>query len=62
MIKSILSVAAISFSMYNIRESVKNSSSILLRNLVLMIFMAENAHSIVVVEMGRVSRNTKLKK
>jgi hypothetical protein len=37
-------------SMYTIKESVRNSSSILLRSLVLTIFMAENAHSVVAVE------------
>jgi hypothetical protein len=58
MIESVLSVAVISFSMYNIKESVKNLSLILLRNLVLMIFMAKNTHSVVAVEMERVSRNT----
>jgi hypothetical protein len=51
-------VAAISFLMYNIKESIRNSSSILLRILVLMIFMVENARFVVAVEMRRVSRST----
>jgi hypothetical protein len=44
--------------MYTIRESVINSSSILLRSLVLTIFIAENARYIVAVETGRVSTST----
>jgi len=35
-----------------------SSSLILLRSLVLTIFMAENAHSVVMVEIGRVSIST----
>jgi hypothetical protein len=58
MIESLLNVAATSLSMYTIRESVKNSSSILLRSLVLTIFIAENARSVVAVETGRVSTST----
>jgi hypothetical protein len=44
--------------MYTIREFVRNSSSILLRSLVLTIFMAENDRSVVAVEMERASTNT----
>jgi hypothetical protein len=58
MIESILIVATTSLSMYTIRESVRNSSSILLRSLVLTIFMVENARSVVTVEMGRVKTST----
>jgi len=58
MIESMLIVATTSLSMYTIEESVKNSSSILLRSLVLTIFMAENARSVVAVETGRVSTST----
>jgi hypothetical protein len=53
-----LIVATTSLSMYTIRESVRNSSSILLRSLVLTIFMVENARSVVTVEMGRVKTST----
>ena len=55
MIESVLIVAAMSLSMNNIIAFVKNSSSILLRMSVLMTFIAENAHSVVAVETGRVS-------
>jgi hypothetical protein len=62
MIEYILSVTTISFSIYNIRESVRNASLILLRSLVLMIFMAENAHFVVTVKTRRVSRSTIIRK
>ena len=55
LIKSKLKVEAISFSMYNIKESVKKSFSILLQKLVLTTFITENAYSVVAVETGRVS-------
>jgi len=55
MIESMLIVAATFLSMYTIGESVKKSSSILLRSLVLTIFFAENARFVVMVETGRVS-------
>jgi hypothetical protein len=58
MIESMLIVATTSLSMYTIRESVRNSSSILLQSLVLTIFMAENARSVITVETGRVSTRT----
>ena len=54
-IESVLIVTAISLSMNNIIVSDKNSSSILLRRSVLITFIAENAHSVVAVEMRRVS-------
>ena len=41
--------------MYKIKVSNKISSFILLWNLVLIIFMIENTHSIVIVETGRLS-------
>jgi hypothetical protein len=53
-----LIVATTSLSMYTIKESVRNSSSILLRSLVLTLFMAENAYFVVAVETGRVSTST----
>ena len=55
MIESKLNVEAISFSMYNIKEFVKKSFSILFQVLVLTTFVAENARSVVAVETGRVS-------
>jgi hypothetical protein len=58
MIESMLIVAATSLSMYTIRESIRNSSSILLRSLILTIFMAENDCSVIAVETGRVSTST----
>jgi Na+/pantothenate symporter len=58
LIESLLIVAATSLSMYTIEKSVRNSSSILLRSLVLTIFMAENDRSVVAVETGRVSTST----
>ena len=50
-----LNVEVISFSMYNIKESVKKSFSILFQRLVLITFITENARFVVVVETGRVS-------
>jgi hypothetical protein len=62
MMEFVLNDSTISLSMYKSKESVKKSSSILLRNLVLMIFITENARSVVAVEIGRVStRITTLK-
>jgi hypothetical protein len=58
MIESMLIVAATSLSIYTIKESVRNSSSILLRSLVLIIFIVENARYVVVIETGRVSTST----
>jgi hypothetical protein len=58
MIESVLNVAAISLSIYNIREFVRNSSLILVRSLVLTIFIAENACFVVAVEARRVSTST----
>jgi hypothetical protein len=58
MIEFVQSVVAISFSIYNIKESIRNSYAILLRSLVLIIFMVENAYFVVAVETGRVSRST----
>jgi len=58
MIESMLIVTITSLSMYTIRESVTNSSLILLRSLVLTIFIAENARFEVAVGMGRVSIST----
>jgi hypothetical protein len=62
MIESVLNIVAISFSIYNIKESVKNLSLILLQNLVLTIFLAENARSVIAVETGKVSRSTTTRK
>jgi hypothetical protein len=62
MIESVLNVTAIYFLMYNIKESTRNSLSILLQNLILMIFMVKNAHSVVTVEIGRVSKSTTTRK
>jgi hypothetical protein len=58
MIEYVLNVAAISLLTYNIRESVRNSSSIILQSLVLTIFITENTCSIVAVEIEKVSKNT----
>jgi hypothetical protein len=58
MIESVLNIAVISLSIYNIRESVRNLSSILLRSLVLTIFIAKNTRFVVAVETERVSKNT----
>jgi hypothetical protein len=58
MIEYMLIVATTSLSMYTIRESIRNSSSILLQSLVLTIFMAENARFVVTVETERVSTST----
>ena len=55
MIEFKLNVEVISFSMYNIKESVKKSFSILFQMSILTTFIAENARFIVVVETGRVS-------
>jgi hypothetical protein len=53
MIESVLNFASISLSIDNIKESVKNSSLILLQSLVLTIFMVTNAQfCIVVLENG----------
>jgi hypothetical protein len=46
MIEYVLNFAPISLSMYNIKESIRNSSSILLQSLVFTIFMIENAYSV----------------
>ena len=54
-IESKLNVEAISFSTYNIKESVKKLFSILFQRLVLTTFIAENAYFVVAVETGRVS-------
>ena len=51
MIDYILNFVVISFSMYIINESIRKS----LRSLDLIIFIAKNARSIVVVETVRVS-------
>jgi hypothetical protein len=53
-----LIVASTSLSMYTIKKLVKNPSSILLQNLILTIFMAENTRSVVAVETRRISTNT----
>jgi hypothetical protein len=58
MIESMLIVTITSLSMYTIRESVTNSSLILLRSLVLTIFITENARFEVAVGTGRVSTST----
>lgn len=49
---------AISLSMYKIQEFFRTLPSILLLNLVLTMFMAKNAHSIVVVETRRAITST----
>ena len=55
MMESILIVTTMSFSKNNIMAFIKNLSCILLRNLVLVTFIVENASSIVVVETRRVN-------
>ena len=55
MIESKLDIETISFSMYNIKESVKKSFSILFCRLVLKTFIAENARFVVAVETRKVS-------
>jgi hypothetical protein len=50
MIEFVLNFSEISLSMHNIKESVRNSSSILFRSIGLTIFMAENGCSIVALE------------
>jgi hypothetical protein len=62
MIKYVLNVVAISLLTYNIKEFIRNSSSILLQSLVLTIFIVENAHSAVAIETGRVSKSTVVRK
>jgi len=59
MIEFMLIVATTSLLKYTIEELVRNSFSILLRSLVLtLIFMVENARSVVAVETWRVSTST----
>ena len=55
MMESVLNDSTISLSMYKSKKFVKKSSSILLRNLVLTIFIVENAHSVVAVKIGRIT-------
>ena len=55
MIESKLNVEIISFSMYNIKESIKKSFFILFQRLFLTTFIVENVRSVVVVETGRIS-------
>ena len=57
MTDSMLIFLAISLSMYVINVSVRESSSILLRSLILTIRRVEKDRSIVAVETGRVSTN-----
>jgi hypothetical protein len=55
MIKYVLNFAAISLSMYNLKELIKNSSPILLQSLILIIFIVENIRSVDIVETEKVS-------
>ena len=53
-IKSESKLSAISLSMWTSKLFSRNSFFILLRSLVLIIFIAENAHSVIAVDTGRV--------
>jgi hypothetical protein len=58
MIESMLIVTSTYFSMYTIKEFVRNLSSILLQSLILTIFIVENARFVVTIETERVSIST----
>jgi hypothetical protein len=53
--ESELNFAIISLSLYNIKELVGNSYSILLRSLISTIFITKNARFVVAIEIGRIS-------
>ena len=57
-IKLELKLSAISLSMLITILFARNSSSILFLNLVFIIFIVENDHSVVAVETGRVKNKT----